>query len=312
MELITSLASTTDRRNKEYITAQLINSTCNLIENIHVLTEDKSVKNWLNIPKLNITITEKRPLFRDLVNYSNTLGDEKVIIISNADIIIDNTMSNIKFSESKIGYCLTRWVPDFNHNIVKYKPWSEFPCDLSFDTWVLKTPIYHVKNLGFELGNIGCDHRFAYELWDAGYNVINPSKLIRTLHVHESNERFYTEDTRLHGNYLGIRSTSNLEYSEDNLIFGWYEGDQAGAGGIWPHLWRWIQEIEDIEFWGRNDIPEIIRCHLTKHEGFDGYRKRPLDMKQAKIDWNIEFKRRCEEDPRYDDKGNWLGVKKYE
>lgn len=315
MQLITSLASTTERRNQEYLSAQCMNAECDLVESIHVLTEDESVKDWLDVPKVKITLTKKRPTFRDLVNYANNLGDEKIIAIINADIVVDETITNARFNDPKLAYCLTRWVPDYSPDVSEYKPWTEFPCDLSFDTWVLKTPIYHVKNLGFALGDLGCDHRFAYELWDAGYNVINPAKMIRTRHVHESNERSYSEENRLFGNYLGIRSTAEAEYSEENLIFGWYEGEDAGAGGIWPHLWLWIQEVEDVEFWGRgeNEIPEIIRCQITKHEGVDEtYRKRPVDMEQAKKDWEVEFKRRCEEDPRYDDQGNWLGIKKYE
>ena len=38
------------------------------------------------------------------------------------------------------------------------------------------------------MGIRGCDNRLAYEIKEAGYKILNPSKSIVTVHIHSSNK----------------------------------------------------------------------------------------------------------------------------
>ena len=60
----------------------------------------------------------------------------------------------------------------------------------SQDVWVFYgRPV--ILGASFHLGIPGCDNRIAKVIEDAGYTVINPSKTIRSYHLHASGFRTY-------------------------------------------------------------------------------------------------------------------------
>lgn len=307
MKVVTSLAlSSNSYRNEEFQFALNANSMKGLVESIDILTEDKGVVQFTQgIDKVRVILTKERPKFRDIINHINTFG-EATCCITNADIVFDDTLRFAEFgTDPDLAYCLTRWVPDLDYHQpnAEYTCWDEYVSHRSFDTWIFKTPLLRMKNIGFYMGTMGCDLRFTHELWRAGRKVINPSKKIRTLHVHKSGFRTYSKEDRVLGDYLGIKPTDHTNFDESNLIHGWGEG---GIDDFWPVDWKWAAEVEDVEYWGQ-DIPQHVRDWHCVNNWTGKTRVRPKDMAQAKKDWEIEFQRRCKEDPLYDDKGNWIG-----
>lgn len=304
MHLITSFANQSEERNQEIQFAQTLNTNNPLVTNISVLSEDNL--SWFSSSKAKVVQTSSRPTFRDFVNFANSLGDGQVCIIANADIAFDSTLSKANIYKDDIVYSLTRWFPDVTALTKDISSeiswWKDQYAYMSSDSWIFKTPIYRIKNIGFPMGVLGCDNRFNYELIECGKRLVNPSKIIRTLHVHSSNIRNYSSES-LYGNYACVEITDVIEYNENNVRKGWHE---RGAG-FWPHYYSWLTNVSDFEFWCREDIPEEIRCMYPIHSS-GRVRKRPRDMSKLKSDWEIELKRRMLEDPMYDNQGNWTGT----
>jgi hypothetical protein len=131
----------------------------------------------------------------------------EVNIIANADIYFDETIGYAKKISEGECYALTRWelvngrVVDFNTRHGRPSPpeWSQ-------DAWIFRGSIQpnkfdNVKALNesarvteiipFTLGIPGCDNKFCALLKERGVNVMNPSKTIKAIHVHQDSKRFY-------------------------------------------------------------------------------------------------------------------------
>ena len=104
-------------------------------------------------------------------------------IICNSDIYLDETILNCQHIQKNECYALSRWD-------IKLKGQPElFNRPDSQDTWIFKGPIKSNLYGDIFLGMPGCDNRIAYEIVKAGYILSNPSKKIKTYHVHSSNIR---------------------------------------------------------------------------------------------------------------------------
>ena len=60
----------------------------------------------------------------------------------------------------------------------------------SQDCWIFKGKINHIQS-DFFTGIPGCDNAIADRIARAGYDIINPSRTIKSYHVHKSSERNY-------------------------------------------------------------------------------------------------------------------------
>ncbi len=142
---------------------------------------------------------DRRPLFNDFLSlmdssdYANDLN-----IIANADIIfpdLDSIQSasapieSIDFPHdneaSKVCLALSRWdlMPD--GRTMHYDHLD------SQDAWVFKGNPNMKTSIDIRIGEAGCDNRFAWELEQNGYRVLNPSKTVKILHLHNSGVRNY-------------------------------------------------------------------------------------------------------------------------
>lgn len=133
-----------------------------------------------------IYILEGRPTFNDFFKKINEVtGDHSINIIANSDIYFPEMnyemFKNLTFD---ICYALTRWnvsadgKEEFHNN------------SGSQDTWIFRGKVKEV-NADFTQGVAGCDNKLAYLLEKAGYKVINPSRTIKTYHLHNSEVRYY-------------------------------------------------------------------------------------------------------------------------
>ena len=138
--------------------------------------------------------------FFDQIN--KVSGPDDINIICNSDIFLDETIALAANIKDKQLYALSRWDWLGNDALVRF-----FDRPDSQDTWIFKGPVTNVFG-GFTLGIRGCDNRIAYEFHKAGYRVSNPSKSIKTYHVHNSGVRNYTMADVVPEPYLTVPTSS--------------------------------------------------------------------------------------------------------
>lgn len=112
----------------------------------------------------------------------------------------------------------------------------------SQDTWALYQPQF--SNLvvfdSILMGVPGCDNRVAYELHMQGIKVTNPSKTIRTYHLHKNEERSYT-DSYHDRNYKGLAiSATHLPGRGYSIVHRqwYYITDNIPSGESKNYTWR--------------------------------------------------------------------------
>lgn len=136
---------------------------------------------------------EHRQTYADLLALAaGTRGDTSGVtdahalnVIANCDIILPRCELAKMDAHLQPGdaYCLTRW------DLTAAGGIRLFDAVYSQDVWAFRGPPREKIGGTFPLGHPGCDNRFAHELDAAGYRVLNPSKDIRTYHLHLSGHR---------------------------------------------------------------------------------------------------------------------------
>ncbi len=127
---------------------------------------------------------------------------DDINIICNSDIFFDDTIALVQGIGDKQLYALSRWDWLGNDALIRF-----FDRPDSQDTWIVKGKVEGVYG-NFTLGMRGCDNRIAAEFGIAGYKVSNPSKSIRSYHVHNSGIRNYTMADVVPKPYLTIPTSS--------------------------------------------------------------------------------------------------------
>lgn len=138
--------------------------------------------------------------FFDQINKITTPDD--INIICNSDIFLDSTISLALNMKKNQVYALSRWDWLGNDALTRFFDRAD-----SQDTWIVKGKVENVFG-DFTLGIRGCDNRIAYEFNKAGYQVSNPSKSIKTYHVHNSGIRNYTMADVVPEPYLTVPTSS--------------------------------------------------------------------------------------------------------
>lgn len=144
-------------------------------------------------PGLDVTwvISEERQTFRHLINLSRKHTElDDIVVLSNADIFfVADSVNKIKEHLQKDqAFCLTR------HELTLPFCMEVWDVSYSQDVWVFREPIKPDIQGDYFIGVPGCDNRFTYELQKVGYQVSNPSKSIRTYHLHGSAKRSATNN----------------------------------------------------------------------------------------------------------------------
>jgi hypothetical protein len=128
------------------------------------------------------SLTE-RLTYKQLFELTNEYPD-CINVIANSDIYFDETILYARFMGENDCYALSRW--DYKENglavLLDRKD--------SQDAWIFNGAA-KVNNCDFFLGIPGCDNRIAHEISVSGYNVLNPSKTIHAIHLHNSQVRTY-------------------------------------------------------------------------------------------------------------------------
>ena len=138
---------------------------------------------------------ERRPTFKDFFDFINTEEfSDSINIVANTDIFFLNMQQidrNLhRLIRGKSCFALTRY--DYHHN----RPSDLFDRPDSQDTWVFNgnENLDAVQGINFTQAVAGCDNKLAYELSQAGFEVLNPSRTIQTFHLHDVNVRTYVSE----------------------------------------------------------------------------------------------------------------------
>lgn len=181
-----------EKRQAEIDYCLLENSKNKYINKIHLLVEEKY--DLCFIPTEYISIIEqvvinKRLTYKDAFTYYNQHLGNKICILINADIYLDNSIEILRhINFDNILIALNRYETNNNTlNGIMNNECLEKGCDYltpfqpsvwSQDGWIWKTNNINIANADFNLGIIGCDNHIAYLFYTQGYKVINPSYLI--------------------------------------------------------------------------------------------------------------------------------------
>ncbi len=145
--------------------------------------------------KIIPVIIDKRPTYNDYFQLITKLfpQEDNINIVSNLDIIITETslLYSSFYLSGKSCLALSRW--DIQNRVDYQNNSFLFDREDSQDTWIFKGGVQQVLGANFPLGKAGCDNSIAHLLSSAGYEMKNPSKMIKTYHLHLTNIRNYTD-----------------------------------------------------------------------------------------------------------------------
>ena len=140
-------------------------------------------------------------LLKDILEFARP---DVVNVIANADILFDETVEKLVdhvTEKDNVVFALTR------HEADGYFSGRQD----SQDVWIfygkgLEGRLTEVSNISswLKIGKPGFDNRLAYELYKAGYRVLNPSRSISVWHVHASEERSYTAQETVPPPYFAV------------------------------------------------------------------------------------------------------------
>ncbi len=132
-----------------------------------------------------------RPTFNDFFKATQAKQyAHDINIIANSDIVFDETLDLVRDYEWDTNICmaLARWDMNFKSGDLRL-----FDRPDSQDTWIFLGGVPVLRDADFTQGLAGCDNKIAWILEQADYRVINPSKDIRTIHIHKSEQRDYID-----------------------------------------------------------------------------------------------------------------------
>ena len=152
-----------------------------------VLLMESEIHLPFNSPKIKPINLKRRPLFQDAFDLANTLNPAGINILCNTDIFFDEasiqTIKKINLDYQLLA--LSRW------DIDRRGKTRHFGESNSQDSWVWKGKLKNITNCNYPFGMLGCDNKTAYHFLFAGYHVINPSRQIKSFHLHNSGIRNY-------------------------------------------------------------------------------------------------------------------------
>lgn len=201
MNLFTTAYWEPDENRREELSECLErNIESNLFDNIYVLVEG-------DLPEFAIQPViarhqEGRQTFGQLFDWVSEVSQEDSInVVANSDIYFDDSLLMVNAIDM-IGTCLALSPHDVQSD------GRSIPRNLidTQDCWIFKGRIPPMS-ADFGPGKAGCDNRIAWEIQNAGYEVLNPSLTIKAHHLHLTGVRHYDPKDIVLGPYKLIPPT---------------------------------------------------------------------------------------------------------
>jgi hypothetical protein len=205
--LITSYYhSPSNERQQELNQCLIYNSKNQYIKSIYLLNSQIYDLDFIDaehrskIVQFTVNDDNKDRLYYDCaIKFTNDYLFGQKCIVSNSDIYFDETLSileNFDFSNN-IAFALSK----YENGILHERSDSQ-------DSWFFSSPLnVELSLIHFKFGFPGCDNIFLGLMMKSGYGLLNPSKTIKTHHLHDSGYRTYTDCDKIPGDYWGISPT---------------------------------------------------------------------------------------------------------
>ena len=188
-------------RQEELIYCLKKNTQCDEIEKIILVIDDEHIPE-VESPKIEIVKIDARPTYLDWVELTEKRCQNQISILANTDIYFDESITRIReiFAADPQGFvALSRYEKEEeNYTLHKTPHWSQ-------DVWAVSGDFKFTKSfknsLRVSLGVPRCDNKIAYLFAIHGAPVYNPCHHIKTVHVQESQLRYYDKygDTSILG-----------------------------------------------------------------------------------------------------------------
>jgi len=193
-------------RSKEIEQCLINNIACPFIEKIHLFVDDNDALQRLNelsnnSDKIVVIEVGKKPKYFDFFNYILNNVKDKLCIIANSDIFLheidDALIERVK--SNKIAYALTRYEHDMSHPQMDY--YGNSHDAYIFNSKFINESIIN-EHTDFHQNLPGIEQHVIKNFCDNGFNVFNPCKQIKIVHLHASH-------LRQHGDRVGILGPSD-------------------------------------------------------------------------------------------------------
>jgi hypothetical protein len=148
-------------------------------------------------PKLQVLRVEGRPSYAEWVRLTQKVAKRGISVLANSDIYFDQSVSDLRkcITGPETFLALSRYEKIGKDLQPHAKPkWSQ-------DVWGFHTdavfPPSLMKALEIPLGVPRCDNKVAYLFGVHGWQVYNPLRFVRSIHVHETQQRNYDKKADL-------------------------------------------------------------------------------------------------------------------
>lgn len=173
---------------------------------------------------------QKRMSFKDVFDFVESENIQGYIVFSNSDIEINTSIYKLNYtniSNEKQLLCLTRY-EIYEESLKKFR--INTHKGNSQDTWIYHSN-FNVKEKNREIfdyffGVPGCDNKLLYLFKILGYQIINASIKIKTIHHHKSKTREYSFNNRIEKPYcysipysLYDRKLSTSNFNDNNKLY---------------------------------------------------------------------------------------------
>lgn len=176
------------------------------IDHIHVFYDSEEDMQKLHSPhpKSTARVWSGRMTFADLVQYANSNLQGHFVGLANLDIFFDDSLEllhRIDMQNEKLAIFLSRYEMD-DDGAVTQRTIDEYAAGFSHDAFIWPSPLPNAQEMysyiNYTQGLPGCENRFMWAMEHiAGLKVINPSRSIRSYHLHNSGERSYNQKHRV-------------------------------------------------------------------------------------------------------------------
>jgi hypothetical protein len=199
-------------RSKELEQCLIHNLMSPFIEKIHLFVDDIDAMHRLNeMPNLNKIIiidVGKKPKYSDFFNYILNNVQNKLCMITNADIFLHemNTTLLEQVKENKIMFALTRYEHDMTHPLMDDYGGSH-DAYIFNSKFINKTIIN--EHTQFYQNFPGIETHIIKAFHDNGFKILNPCKQIKIVHLHKT-------DLRRHGEWIGLHKCGDFTYHKNS------------------------------------------------------------------------------------------------
>lgn len=229
--------------------------------------------------RLSVLRLDRRPTYLDWVQESRRRCPGQISILANSDIYFDDSIGlllDIFENASDAFIALTRFDKKGDEFIPHTDPhWSQ-------DTWAFipreDDDGMHDKLFDVPLGAPRCDNKIAYVFAAQGYRVFNPFPFVRSIHVHETNLRYYSKkgDRRVIGGVAMVHPGDALLEPAKLDVEIWSErSDQMTNVRLNRTLENWAAEAREAEAprprWLAHDADWQYPA-ITEHHAFERMR----------------------------------------